>query len=189
MKLNRLLLFYFLLSQVASHGQTALTTVAIVSGTKIRPDSAFGRQCLGMGDQPIWRTRLGNQYLVMSPTRISSRHQHVSISAGSLHSLAVQSNGTVWAWGMNNDGRLGNGNFNTASNPVAVTRITNAIMVAAGGNHSLACACRWAGHGVGCKPRRTTWNRQHDFHQPACASGQVLRMRSPWPLAQTFRWP
>ena len=65
-----------------------------------------------------------------------------NIAAGGYHSLALASNGRVWAWGYNGDGELGNGT-NTDSNvplqvslPSGVT-ITN---IAGGGYHSLALA-------------------------------------------------
>jgi alpha-tubulin suppressor-like RCC1 family protein len=37
------------------------------------------------------------------------------IASGYLHSLAVKSDGTVWAWGDDTDGELGNGTSGTTS--------------------------------------------------------------------------
>ena len=139
MKLHRLLLCAIvLLSQIASHGQTALTTVQLSAGQKFGLTLRSDGSVWAWGTNQVGEVGLGTNTLVLWPTRIASVTNAVSISAGSLHSLAAQGNGTVWAWGLNSDGRLGNGNFNTASNPVAVTRITNAVMVSAGGSHSLA---------------------------------------------------
>ncbi len=70
-----------------------------------------------------------------------------SISAGASHTLAVKSDGTVWAWGLQTNGRLGNnqtaaGNITT---PVQVQDLldgsgflTGVVAVSAGGSHSMA---------------------------------------------------
>ncbi len=39
--------------------------------------------------------------------RAGSLTNVVSVASGDLHSLAVKSDGTVWAWGYNGDGELG----------------------------------------------------------------------------------
>jgi alpha-tubulin suppressor-like RCC1 family protein len=61
------------------------------------------------------------------------------VAAGFDHSLALKSDGTVWAWGGDNFGQLGIG-FNTTSRPtpVEVPGLTNIIQVAAGLWFSLA---------------------------------------------------
>lgn len=69
----------------------------------------------------------------------------VAIAAGSFHSLALANDGTIYAWGSNNYGQLGNGN-NTLSNiPVAVNQTgvligKKIIAISAGSVHSLALA-------------------------------------------------
>jgi alpha-tubulin suppressor-like RCC1 family protein len=60
------------------------------------------------------------------------------LSAGSDHSLAVAMDGTVWAWGGNWAGQLGDGTYTDRAVPTAVAGPTNAISVAAGSGHSLA---------------------------------------------------
>jgi hypothetical protein len=60
------------------------------------------------------------------------------VAAGTFHSLAVRSDGTVWAWGANNGGQLGDGTTTNRSVPVQVTGLTGVTQVAAGTFHSLA---------------------------------------------------
>src|SRR5450432_1551772 len=60
-----------------------------------------------------------------------------SLSAGSAHDLALKSDGTVWAWGDNGDGQLGNGSLNGSGTPVPVSTISGVVSVAAGENFSL----------------------------------------------------
>jgi alpha-tubulin suppressor-like RCC1 family protein len=43
-----------------------------------------------------------------------------SVAAGGAHSCAVASDGTVWCWGANQSGQLGNGSFATAGVPAQV---------------------------------------------------------------------
>jgi alpha-tubulin suppressor-like RCC1 family protein len=54
------------------------------------------------------------------------------------HTLALKSDGTVWAWGTNESGELGDGTTTDRSAPVQVIGLTNAVAIAAGANHSIA---------------------------------------------------
>ncbi len=60
------------------------------------------------------------------------------VAAGGEHYLAVKSDGTLWAWGSNSYGQIGDGKLETAKclKPVKVT--SNVVSVAAGLYHSLA---------------------------------------------------
>jgi alpha-tubulin suppressor-like RCC1 family protein len=62
----------------------------------------------------------------------------VQVSAGIRHGLAVTANGTVWAWGDNSEGELGDGTTAGRTTPVQVKKLTGIVQVAAGGNFSLA---------------------------------------------------
>ncbi len=62
-----------------------------------------------------------------------------TFSAGAYHTCALVPGGGIDCWGENYYGQLGNGtNHNNATKPVAVSEITNAIGVAAGGQHTCA---------------------------------------------------
>jgi len=60
------------------------------------------------------------------------------IAAGGYHSLALRINGTVWAWGRNGNGQLGDGTNSERRTPVQVSNLTGVVAIAAGGSHSLA---------------------------------------------------
>jgi alpha-tubulin suppressor-like RCC1 family protein len=47
----------------------------------------------------------------------------VDIGNGRLHSLAAESDGSAWAWGLNTDGQLGDGTKTNRSTPVQVKGI------------------------------------------------------------------
>lgn len=62
----------------------------------------------------------------------------VSVSAGIEHTLALRSNGTIWAWGLNTYGRLGDNTVTARSSPVSVvTNFRDWISVSGGLVHSL----------------------------------------------------
>jgi alpha-tubulin suppressor-like RCC1 family protein len=62
----------------------------------------------------------------------------ISIAGGEGHSLALKSDGTVWAWGGNYFGQLGDGTTTGGSTPVQVLNLGNIAAIAAGGNRSMA---------------------------------------------------
>ncbi|MBS1773996.1 MAG: T9SS type A sorting domain-containing protein [Bacteroidetes bacterium] len=73
------------------------------------------------------------------PTLLSSlTTDWLQISTGDGHTLALKSDGTLWAWGRNSSGQLGIGSTTQQLSAVQVGTATNWISVSAGGNHSLA---------------------------------------------------
>jgi alpha-tubulin suppressor-like RCC1 family protein len=69
--------------------------------------------------------------------------QRPQVSAGSDHTLALKSEGSVWAWGDNSAGQLGDGSVTSSNQPVQVmaapgTPLAGVVAVAAGRNWSLA---------------------------------------------------
>jgi alpha-tubulin suppressor-like RCC1 family protein len=61
------------------------------------------------------------------------------VSAGSAHTAAVRQNGTIWAWGCNNRGHLGDGTTVSKSSPVSVVGgFTDWCQVSAGCVHTAA---------------------------------------------------
>ena len=62
----------------------------------------------------------------------------VQLSGGVVHSLGLRANGTAWAWGFNNYGRLGDGTTYVTTSPVSVIGgFTDWMQLSAGGAHSL----------------------------------------------------
>ena len=62
----------------------------------------------------------------------------IAVSAGYNYSLALDSNGNVYAWGRNCKGQLGNGMRNNSNVPVLVSDLSNIKAISAGPSHSLA---------------------------------------------------
>ncbi|MBF0450306.1 MAG: cadherin domain-containing protein, partial [Candidatus Magnetomorum sp.] len=61
-----------------------------------------------------------------------------SIGCGGYHSFAIEDNGTVWAWGYNEYGQLGNGATTNQKYPIKLTSITNVSSIVGGKYHTLA---------------------------------------------------
>src|SRR4030081_1738068 len=56
-----------------------------------------------------------------TPGQVVNLSQVVSVAGGDGHSLALRSDGTVWAWGNNGWGQLGNGTYTRSLTPTQVS--------------------------------------------------------------------
>ncbi|MFH1321674.1 MAG: T9SS type A sorting domain-containing protein [Bacteroidota bacterium] len=61
----------------------------------------------------------------------------IAISAGFYHSLAVKSDGSLWGWGRNMNGQLGDGTSNNRLFPVQSIGVTGTMITTGGGSHSI----------------------------------------------------
>jgi alpha-tubulin suppressor-like RCC1 family protein len=98
-----------------------------------------------------------------------------AIAAGWNHSLAIRSDGTVLAWGLNNYGQLGLGDTTNRSVPTPSIGGAAAKAVACGGAHSLAIRSDSAGIAWGLNSRGqlgdgTTTNRSSPVSPPALSN-------------------
>jgi alpha-tubulin suppressor-like RCC1 family protein len=79
-----------------------------------------------------------------TPLQMSEVGGITAVAAGGAHSLALKDDGTVWAWGSNQEGQLGNGTTTLGTNvmginaPMQVSGLDGIKAIAAGGAHSLA---------------------------------------------------
>ena len=73
-----------------------------------------------------------------TPVKVSGLSGVTEISSGADYSLAVKDDGTVWAWGANGSGVLGDGTYTNRTTPVRVSGLSGVTDVWAGSGHSLA---------------------------------------------------
>ena len=72
----------------------------------VRPDGAVW----SWGDNHLGQLGDGTTTSRSAPIAVGSLvGPHAAVSAGLAHSLALNVDGTVWAWGLNSDGQLGDG--------------------------------------------------------------------------------
>jgi alpha-tubulin suppressor-like RCC1 family protein len=99
------------------------------------------------GDGTVWawgsneHGQLGNASVTgysANPVQVSNISNAVSISSTYDHTLALRSDGTVWAWGANDVGQLGDGTTNPTSIAVQVNGLTDVVAIAAVRSYSMA---------------------------------------------------
>jgi len=73
-----------------------------------------------------------------SPVQIGALTTWSKISGGAYHSMAIKTDGTLWTWGFNSQGQLGDGTITSRSSPVQIGALTNWSKVAGGSQHTLA---------------------------------------------------
>lgn len=73
-----------------------------------------------------------------SPVQIGALTNWANVQGGTEHSLAIKTDGTLWAWGNNPQGQLGDNTVSARSSPVQIGALTDWAKTAAGSNHSLA---------------------------------------------------
>ncbi|MEW1707651.1 Ig-like domain-containing protein [Microbacterium sp. NPDC089190] len=88
----------------------------------------------------------------------------IRIAAGHQTIYALRSDGTVWAWGRNNVGQLGDGTTTNRSTPVQVTGLENVVEIAANGESARALLSNgeirsWGGNGAGILGDGSTANQ------------------------------
>jgi len=94
---------------------------------------AWGAQGSGqIGDNQTATTR-------SSPVSVVGAHSFAKIAGGSTHSLGLKSSdGTLWAWGLNTSGQLGDNTLTNRSSPTSVVGAHSFTTIAGGITHSAA---------------------------------------------------
>lgn len=95
----------------------------------------------------------------------------VDVAAGERHACALKDDGSVWCWGHNGSGQLGDGSAADKSTPVLVPGL-NAKAITAGGQSSCAIsvsgtALCWGGNADGQLGNNST----NDAHSPVLVTG------------------
>ena len=88
--------------------------------------------------------QLGTGRLLFATTPIvvngvtASTQSGSPVAAGAFHTVMLAQDGTLWAWGANDGGQLGDGTYSDRPAPVRVLGLSNVIAVAAGGSYTVA---------------------------------------------------
>jgi alpha-tubulin suppressor-like RCC1 family protein len=94
---------------------------------------------LAWGDNRFGQVGDGTTITRDVPVRVAALTVGVEqIAASGFHTLAVAADGSVWCWGNNLDGQLGDGTRTDRVTPERVPGLTKVVQVAGGASHSLA---------------------------------------------------
>jgi alpha-tubulin suppressor-like RCC1 family protein len=76
----------------------------------------------------------------MTPSATVTADYHLTgdVAGGDTYTVALKADGTVWAWGANSQGQLGNNTTTDQHSPVQATGLTDVVAIAAGTMHTLA---------------------------------------------------
>lgn len=106
------------------------TQIAALAANQWKSIAAGGRHCMAVtetGSLWVWGNNhnfalgLNDGTLYKSiPTRLGSASNWKLAAAGIDHSFATTQDGTLWAWGENTDGQLGDGSFIDRAGPVQI---------------------------------------------------------------------
>jgi len=121
-------------------------TLAIMSDGTLWAWGANDYGQLGLGPE-------SPTYLV-APRQVASDIGWRSVAAGEYHTVAIKSDGTLWTWGANGCGQLGDGTRVDRTNPVKIWEDTDWDSVAAGASHTVAIKSdgtlwTWGANGYG----------------------------------------
>ena len=102
--------------------------------------------------------------LVLMILILGNRVDAQKISGGEEHSLCIAGDGTVWAWGYNGLGELGDGTTTSTAAPVQVAGLSNVVAISSRRNHNFALKSdgtvwAWGDNSSGQLGDGTTTNR------------------------------
>jgi alpha-tubulin suppressor-like RCC1 family protein len=125
----------------------SLTPVQVVNLSGVTCIAAGGTHSLALtsdGKVLAWGEnqygQLGNgmtTYDSPTPVPVQNLTDIIAVAAADFFSLALKNDGTVWGWGENDGGQLGDGTVMNHDTPVEVKDLSGIIGIAAGNGHNL----------------------------------------------------
>ncbi|MGE3840549.1 MAG: chitobiase/beta-hexosaminidase C-terminal domain-containing protein [Vicinamibacterales bacterium] len=113
-------------------GSTPTTSDPVLASGAVITLGAFTVRTLA------WRTGYTTSDLATATYDLNAALTSARVAGGGSHSLALREDGTVWGWGLNSGGQVGDGTTTQRKTPVMVEGLSGVMGVAAGQHHSLA---------------------------------------------------
>lgn len=122
---------------------------------------------LGIGTSGIPRS---------SPVQVGSLTNWAYLAGGGTHLLSVKTDNTLWAWGLNSNGQLGDGTIVHKSSPVQIGLLANWSKISAGGWNSASI-----------KTDGTFWSWGYNINGQL-GDGTVVQKSSPVQVGALTNW-
>jgi alpha-tubulin suppressor-like RCC1 family protein/subtilisin family serine protease len=145
----------FNIGRFAPNGFFSGIVVAQVNAAPATPLNATAT-ITGRWDDPVPANNLASVSIDVIDSAPFGGVRTVSAGTGGgngTHSLAIKTDGTVWAWGLNSQGQFGNGSSSSSTSPVQVSNFSGVAAIAAGADHTLAL-----------KTDGTVWGSGSDYY-------------------------
>ncbi len=145
------------LPAVAAVGAGAWHTVALDKSGHVW---TWGGNTLGQ----LGSGKSGKFSVATAPQKVGGLDNVVAIRSGDYHVLALCADGSVWAWGKNQQGQLGNGDRTPHDRPSRVAGLPKIHLINAAGNASQA---------LGIDGKAWGWGKYSDTDQGSTAPHQI----------------
>ena len=112
------------------------------------------------------------------PKQIGTDSDWIAVSAGNYHTVALKQDNSLWTWGSNDAGQLGNNDFNNATKPTRVGTDNDWIQIAAGQSYTIAL-----------KQNGAIWSwGSNSYGELGYETGDVLRSPFPRKIGNAADW-
>jgi len=116
--------------------ETYITVKVVNKNSKLELGSKFSVGLRSDGTVWTWGSNIygelgtnSNESYIDEPKELKNLSNIVDIGAGDYHAVALNNNGEVYTWGLNNNGQLGLGNTTNTKEPVKVAGLSNIVKV------------------------------------------------------------
>jgi len=147
---------------------------------------AWGDNTLGqLGNGNPSGAQVNTPGQVLNPSGIA----FVAIASGGGHALALQADGSLWSWGSNNNGELGQGNTLPQTSPATPAQV---ILATATSDNDWSAIAAGDSHSLALKADGTLWswgsNSNGQLGQPGLGAGKGINQPTPTPVGSDRNW-
>jgi hypothetical protein len=112
------------------------------------------------------------------PKQIGTDNDWIAVAAGNQHTVALKRDNSLWTWGLNEAGQLGNNNLNNVTKPTRVGTDNDWIQIAAGQFYTIAL-----------KQNGSIWSwGSNSYGELGYETGEALRNPTPRKIGNDTDW-